>query len=165
MNHTPLSWSPRLVHGDENYVLGYNGPLFAVIWRNLTTVAGARHLSSAFHEYAKAGRKHGLVTVIEADAPLPESDARDAIAEFLNGISEQCVVSAVIFEGAGFRSAAVRAVVTGLTMLARQAYPHRVFASLEEAAPWYVQRAPDEWGMDQARFLDAIAGIRRSIDD
>jgi len=158
------SWTPHLVHAEHDYALGHNGPVFAVIWRDQTTVAAARHLKTAFHDFAKKGQKYGLVTIIEEDAPLPESDARDAVAEFLNGISETCVVSAVIFEGGGFRSAAVRAVVTGLTMLARQAYPHRVFGSVDEAAPWYVQHAPTEWRLGHERFTHAVSDIRALID-
>ncbi len=160
-----LSWTAQLVHAEQDYALGHSGRVFAVIWRDQTTVAGARHLATAFHDFAEPGQKYGLVTIIEADAPLPDSDARDAVAEFLNGISEKCVVSAVIFEGGGFRSAAVRAVVTGLTMLARQAYPHRVFGSVEEAAPWYVQHAPSEWRMGQDRFTHTVGEIRALIED
>lgn len=159
------TWIPRLVHSETDYALGHCGRIFAVIWRDQTTVAGAQHLARAYHEFAKAGESYGLITIIEADAPLPESEARDAVAEFLNGISETCVVSSVIFEGAGFRSAAVRAVVTGLTMLARQAYPHRVFGSVEEAAPWYVERAPAEWRLTGDRFRDSVGGIRDLIVD
>jgi len=166
MDDTPfLPWTARLIHADEDYALGYCGRIFAVIWRNQTTVAGAQHLRSAYRDFATPGQKYGLVTIIEADAPLPESDARDTVAEFLNGISDSCVVSAVVFEGGGFRSAAVRAVVTGLTMLARQAYPHRVFGTADEAAPWYVERAPDRWRLSSDGFLDAVGDIRSLISD
>lgn len=165
MVNAPLSWIPKLIYCDANYALGHCGPLFAVIWRDETSVAAARHLQSAFHDWAQKGQKYGLITIIEADAPLPSSEARDAVAEFLKSISDQCAVSAVIFEGAGFRSAAVRAVVTGLTMLAKQAYPHRVFGSVEEAEPWYVDLAPTEWRLESGRFTGSVAGIRALITD
>ncbi len=165
MNAIPLAWSPQLVHSDENYALGHCGPLFAVIWRDETSVDAARHLQKAFHDWAVEGQTYGLVTIIEADAPLPSSEARDAVAEFLKSVGDKCAVSAVIFEGAGFRSAAVRAVVTGLTMLAKQAYPHRVFGSVEEAAPWYAPLAPKDWRLDAGRFQTSVAGIRELIAD
>lgn len=166
MDDSPLlPWTPKLVHAEHDYALGHCGRLFSVIWRDQTTVAGAHHLRTAYHDFAEPGQKYGLVTIIEADAPLPESEARDAVAEFLNGISETCVVSSVIFEGGGFRSAAVRAVVTGLTMLARQAYPHRVFGSVPEAAPWYVQHAPTKWRLSGDRFVQAVGDIRALIPD
>ena len=41
-----------------------------------------------------------------------------------------------MFEGSGFRAAAVRSVVVGLTMLAKQGFPHKVFANLPDAADW-----------------------------
>ena len=51
------SWTPHLVHAEHDYALGHNGPVFAVIWRDQTTVAAARHLKTAFHDFAKKGQK------------------------------------------------------------------------------------------------------------
>ncbi len=154
-----MSWTPHLVHKEHDYALGYAGPIFTVIWRHETTVPGAVALHTQYDRFRTAPQ-HGLVTIIEEGAPLPPSDARERIAKFLQESASTLVVSAVIFEGSGFRSAAVRGVVTGLTMLAKQSYPHRVFGTLESAAEWYVGHAPTAWGMDESRFISSIQGIR-----
>lgn len=72
---------------------------------------------------------------------MPPSDARESIAGFLRDASDYIQASGVVFEGTGFRAAAVRSVVVSLTMLARQQYPHKVFATLEETALWLEREA------------------------
>jgi hypothetical protein len=62
-------------------------------------------------------------------------------------------------EGTGFRAAAVRSVVTGLTMLARQAYPHRV-CSLPDAVSMFAQTLPAASG----RAINPTA-LRAAIDE
>ena len=73
------------------------------------------------------------------------------------------VVSAVIFEGSGFKSAAVRGVVTGMTMLAQQRYPHRVFATIEEASGWYAEKSPRDWRLGPPGVVEAVRGIRALV--
>ena len=58
---------------------------------------------------------------------MPPAASRNELAATLRGASF-IKASAVAFEGQGFRAAAVRGVVTGLTALARQPFPHKVFA-------------------------------------
>jgi hypothetical protein len=42
----------------------------------------------------------------------------------------------VAFEGAGFRAAAVRAVVSGVSLAAKLTYPRKSFACIQDAAAW-----------------------------
>jgi hypothetical protein len=127
----PESWN--IVEKNTNYVLASWRQIFSVVWRRDTTVDGARHLQRACRDFAKAHpRGIGLLTIVAEQAPMPSAAARQAVAEFLAHGSSYIKCSAVVMEGAGFRAAAVRSVVTGLTMLAKQAYPHRV-CSVQDA--------------------------------
>src|SRR5262249_33324306 len=69
----------------------------------------------------------GLLTIVEARTPMPNAQARDALAAFLKEASGYIRASAVIFEGNSFRASAVRGVATGLTLLAKQPFPHKFF--------------------------------------
>ncbi len=160
-----MDWSPKLVHAEPDYALGSLGPVYVVIWRNETTLAGARHLASGFAEFRTPGKAHGLVTIIEQGAPLPPAEPRDIIASFLKAASEHLVVSAVVFEGEGFRGAAVRGVVTGLTMLARQSYPHRVFATIDEASSWYADNSPPDWRLAGSILVNGVNRLRGLVDE
>ena len=160
-----MDWSPKVVHAEPDYALGSLGPVYVVVWRNETTMKGARHLASGFTDFRTKGNPHGLITIVEPGAPLPGSEPREIIADFLKSASEHLVVSAVIFEGEGFRGAAVRGVVTGLTMLARQSYPHRVFATMEEASSWYADHCPPQWRLAGSVLVNGVTRLRTLIDE
>ena len=157
------AWKPELVHLETDYALGHTGPLFVVVWRRQSTVVGIRHQHSALHAFAHAERR-GLVTIVEASARLPEADALEMQAAFRQSNAERVAVSAFVYEGGGFKSAAVRGVVTGLTMKARQSYPHRAFESVAAAAPWFCERAPKAWDLGPERFEAEIARVRQLFE-
>jgi hypothetical protein len=88
-----------------------------------------------------------LVTIIEPDAKMPEPGSREVLAQLLKGLSDRVVMSGVAFEGDGFVAASVRGIVMGLTAMARQPFPHRVFASIKELALWFESKAGEVGGV------------------
>jgi hypothetical protein len=138
--HTREPWAT--VEADDNYVLASWQQIFAVVWRQDTTLEGVQALHRECRKFAtKHARGIGLLTIVSAKAPMPPSPVRQAVADFLAQGSTYIKCSAVLMEGTGFRAAAVRSVVTGLTMLARQAYPHRV-CSLPDAVTLLAHTLP-----------------------
>jgi hypothetical protein len=137
-------WS--IIEEDDDFVLASWQQIFAVVWRRDTTLAGAQALD---RECARFATKHprgiGLLTIVSATAPMPASPVRQAMADFLTRGSTFIKCSVVLMEGTGFRAAAVRSVVTGLTMLAKQAYPHRV-CSVPDAVTLFAQTLPAATG-------------------
>lgn len=133
----------EIKHSDPDLSLATWGDAFLLIWHHNTTVTGVSTLERTLNAFA-AERPNGigLITVVEESAPMPPSDARDVLAQFLERASSHIKVSSVAFEGSGFRAAAVRSVVAGLTMVARQSYPHKVFATVEEAMTWMAPQMP-----------------------
>lgn len=96
-----------------------------------------------------------MLTVIEQSASLPPADIRQRLSTALERTVDP-VLSAVVYEGSGFRAAAVRGVVTGLTALKKLPYPHRVFASVNAASEWFDDQATTKsWtGIALVRALD-----------
>lgn len=138
--HPREAWN--IIEQDDNHVLASWQQIFAVVWRQDTTLAGARALHRECGQFATTHpRGMGLLTIVSAKAPMPASPVRQAVADFLAQGSTSIKCSAVLMEGTGFRAAAVRSVVTGLTMLAKQAYPHRV-CSLPDAVTMFAQTLP-----------------------
>jgi hypothetical protein len=124
-------------YNTPDYLLASCGPIFMVEWRVNTTVEGCAALRKECEKFGRTRPQGiGLLTVIQANAPAPGTTEREAIAGFLRAGGEYIRCSAVVVEGLGFRAAMVRGVVTGLTMLAKQAYPHRV-VSLEAGIEMY----------------------------
>lgn len=133
----PATPTMDIRHTDANCSVVTHGSCFIVIWHNDTELSAVRRLSEIFRGFIdQQPSKVTFLTIVDAGAPVPSSEARTALASFMSQAGERIGASAVIFEGSGFRAAAVRSVVTGLTMLARQGYPHKVFATLTEGIMW-----------------------------
>ncbi|MEK7705362.1 MAG: hypothetical protein AAB426_10415, partial [Myxococcota bacterium] len=105
------------------------------------------------------------LTLIEQSAPMPSAEARAAVAKGLADpqIGTRC--SAVVFEGEGFRSAAVRSVVSGLTLLAKPPYEHKIFANIGEASIWLAATAKDAmgWSVTSLEVRDAASDLRAQV--
>jgi len=133
------------------------------IWRVHTSLVALRILERSFNEFRRAFPEGvGLITIVEAGAPLPPPEARQALGQLLADNASFIRYSAVVYEGNGFRASAVRGVVSSLTLLARPPYPHRVFATATEACTWF-QRS---FGAEQVNGKEleiAIADLRRRI--
>jgi hypothetical protein len=156
----------QIVINTDDYVLASWQQIFAVIWRRETSVEAALHLRYACADFAREHpRGIGLLTVVGASAPLPTAAARKAVADFLAEGSAYIKCSAVVIEGSGFRSAAVRSVVTGLTLLAQQAYPHRV-CDIEDAVRMFSRVLPAATGrtVDASAFRSSLEDLRHRAD-
>ena len=133
-----LSTAPDRFRATPDFAFGSWRSLFICCWRMHTTVECAQEVGRRCAEFA-ASHPEGiaLLTIIEAHAPAPNNDARTAIADFPRNAT-YVRASALAFEGTGFRASLVRSVVSGLTMLARQPFEHKVFDSVPTATQWLV---------------------------
>jgi hypothetical protein len=131
---------PTALTDDADHCTGILGPVFVVVWKREVSVAAAKSIQFALRDFA-AGSPEGhvaLLTIVEEAAPMPSADSRTALANILRFNAEELICSAVAMRGSGFRAATVRGVATGLSLLARQPFPHRVFASIEQSSAWVV---------------------------
>lgn len=138
-----MSHALEVVEATPDHALGRVGGAVLYIWRGVTTVRAANRLRQLSSEArADAGDDEGiLLGVVTEGAPPPEADARGALAEVLSSGAGYFQVSALVCEGAGFHGSMVRAVATGLNLLARPPFPHRVFATVPSATEWLDERA------------------------
>src|SRR5258706_3022512 len=119
---------------DPDYCFAEWRNVFIIVWRKQTTMEGVERLMGLCKAFAADRTSFFLLTVVEMNAPLPDAKVRERLAAFLAEQGPKIKRSAVVFEGSGFRAAAVRGVVTGLTMLARVPYPHKGVGAAREAA-------------------------------
>ena len=148
-----------LLAQEADFALGSWGDLFFILWKKNTTLEGAKAVRTHLLEFTRARPAGvGLLTIVEANAPVPAADVRKALAAVLADFSRSIKASAVIFEGQGFSAAAVRSVVTGLTLIARQSYPHKVFGSLAEASAWMLPQLPRP--VTAGELATAVASLR-----
>lgn len=123
-----------------DHALGRCGGAVLYVWRGATTVPAARRLRRLVDEARAVGEPGVLLGVVCEGASPPDSDARAALADVLAGGAGFVHSSALVCEGTGFRASMVRAVATGLNLLARPPFPHRVLGSVPTAAEWLERR-------------------------
>ena len=155
----------KVVTKNHDYALASWNEIVAVVWRHERTLEAVRQLDEAVAELARSHPKGiGMLTIVSEGAPLPPSAARKAIADLLTASSAFIRCSVVIMEGTGFRAAAVRSVVTGLTMLAKHDFPHQI-CDVEGAVRMYADVLPRATGraLDPNAVRAAINVLRRQM--
>jgi hypothetical protein len=119
---------------DENHEVQLAGAFVVVYWRVLTTCSAVRRIAHEVKSRARAGGEKILfIQVIDKNAKVPHSDARNALADLLRNASDSILASAVVMEGDSLRHSLGRGFVRALRILSRPAFPHEVFASIDEA--------------------------------
>jgi hypothetical protein len=125
----------ELLHADSHLAIGTGENVFVIIWRAKTTSEAVQLCRWHFErEYTRRSRKFVILSIIERLDAAPDPKTRRALTELLASGSQRILASALVFEGSGFHAAAVRSVVTGISLLARHTYPHRVFEKVSDAA-------------------------------
>lgn len=152
--------SAQVIKVDTNHCLGSCGPVLVLVWRRESTrsaVMDAMRAVQALRALHPGGL--GIIVVVEPTAAPPSGEIRRALAETLGSLGPVVKRSALVHEGTGFRAAAVRAVVTGLSAIAQQPYPHQVFDSVDLAATWVMQGLPRE-ATSAEELREAIGALR-----
>ena len=73
---------------------------------------------------------------IAEHAGVPSGPARTDLARLLRDHAPSIRASTVAVEGSGFRAAAIRSVLAGISLFVRPGYPHRVTDSLLASVDW-----------------------------
>lgn len=108
-----------------------------------------------------------FLQIIGEDHPGIDAGARTALDNLLRSGRTFIREAPVVYEGTGFRAAAVRAVVTGIFSQRSLGFPHRVYSSVEDAALAIGRRFEKREPARFARELcEALAAIRdRHFDE
>jgi hypothetical protein len=148
-----------------NDALGCLEDVFVTIWRAQTTVEGVRAVEAECETFrSRRAEGIGMLTIVEAHTPMPDAPARQALAALLQNGGAFIKASAVVFDGNSFRASAVRSVATGLTLLAKQPFPHKFFVDPGEALRFLDTSLPAGVGRaDPARRLAALDELRQRI--
>ena len=155
--------SPSVLLYDEDFCTGTWRELFVVIWRHETTAKGIDACRQGLLD-VRASHPDGcaVLSIIEPNAPMPPADVRDSLSRTLSEFGDLIKASGVVFEGGGFRAAAVRSVVTGISLVAKQPFPHKVFATVTAASSWVAPSMPGG-AAGPKELTDAVSAIRRQL--
>jgi hypothetical protein len=124
----------------DGFSLGTWQNLAVGVYSQAATVAAAE---GGRREYEAMARRFPdgfvIMIIVEDNIPLPDHDARIAIAEAMQFASPYVIASCAVHEARGFRGIAIRSVITALMAASRAPYPSSTFSTVEEAAEWLAQ--------------------------
>lgn len=131
----------EVTHRDDHCAMGVVENVMIAVWSNETQVATVRLLGAEVKRLAAKWPRAavGLLQVVEdtCGAHLGP-DERAEFSKILRSGGDYIRCSSVVFEGSGFRAAALRGIVTGVALFARAPFPHTVFAKADSAVDWQV---------------------------
>ncbi len=111
------------------------------VWRGRTTYLEAKAALSLTRKAVRTLKSPlGLLVIIEEGSELPDKKTQKVLQEVgrsLEPIGQGC---ALVYEGTGFRAAAVRAVALSMQLVVKQNYPTRVMSNVPQAVMWLEQR-------------------------
>lgn len=148
---------------DRDHAIGTSEGLLLCVWRFQTTAEAIAELTGIVSRLvARSPDRVIMLTVVEAEADMPDAPVRNALAAMFHRVASATIASALVFEGTGFKAATVRALTTTLNMVTRQPFPHKVFATVGDAAAWL---APQTGGRISATAIaNDLAATRSALD-
>jgi hypothetical protein len=130
----------RLLSVEDRLGLAEVGTVCIVVWQGAVTPSRFMRQREALQDVVQRhpGRA-ALLCVVEPTTPPPEDAMRNASTDLIASLSDRLSCVACVIEGTGFRAAATRNVLSGMSL--RLACPPDVMfaATVAEAAPWVVQ--------------------------
>jgi hypothetical protein len=129
--------SATILRADKDHCCAIWRNIMIFVWRGVTRPETVdEHRKYIEGHIAKGRGPLSLFVITEAQVEIPDGATREKLAALLQAAGPVGRGAALVYEGAGFRGAAIRGVATVLNALARQAFPYKSFGSVEEAASW-----------------------------
>jgi hypothetical protein len=150
------------VHADDVCSLHRWRSLLVLSWHATPTVACLPALLRAATSIVRPNPAAIVLCAISGpDTPLPDAEARAGLRASIQKLGELRAVVNVI-SGTGFRAAALRAMLSGFSMVVRQKYPTGFVGSVAEAGTfldrcWPEQDAPAPGAAEICRALTSVA--------
>ncbi|MEM7157468.1 MAG: hypothetical protein AAF799_31775 [Myxococcota bacterium] len=127
----------RIAEATVDHAFGHAPGLVLYVWRGVVQPSTVQRLIAMAPKARNGadGSAVGMLGIVTDDAPPPSAESRRALADMLVQV-DFLSASALTFESGGFQGAMVRAVATGLNLLARPPFPHKVFPTVFAATHW-----------------------------
>lgn len=151
----------ELFHREPATSLGTAGRVMMAVWRQPFTLG---KLAQVRRMYDEAWNRYrvplAMFTVIETGAfdvrGLSDEAVRGAVGALLEHYRGKMVAAASVIDGSGFVSAAIRSAGSALMLVARQPFPHRIFADSPTAVSWLVKQLASGEGETAARARSVL---------
>jgi hypothetical protein len=148
---------------EAHYVIASWRMVGIAVWIDETPVSAIQDAQSMLDRLS-AQWPEGIAffQVIGEDNQSIDTPARNALKDLLRAGRTTLRQAPVVYEGEGFRAAAVRAIFTGLLSQRSFGFPHRVFSTLEEGA---LAIARELEKREPTRFARELCGAMADLRD
>ncbi|MEP7119317.1 MAG: hypothetical protein ABJE95_00170 [Byssovorax sp.] len=127
----------RVLSLESSHVIVARGHAVVAIWRRPMDLASVKIAHTALRDVAKRHPGEAIyVNVIRGAVPPPSDDVRRELVAMVRTGAGAFRGVAILALGNAFVGSLVRSVVAGMLMIARPAFPMKVFGELTEATDW-----------------------------
>lgn len=151
----------EIVHVGDGLVVAQIGHVCVVIWRKKPTRERFEIQRSRLEAAVKKqpGRTV-FMCLVEAGTEPPDDDVRRASSSMVTGHGSDLKAVACVIEGAGFKAAISRTVLSGIQFLIRSPSPIKFFETAASGAAWLSQYVPIGNLMS---FVEQVEVARKSL--
>ena len=154
--------STRIVGSSKVFAVGLVDQRIVVsVWRGPPTIREAEMQRAAIGDVVRLSPKTcAFVCCVEQSSPKPPPDVQKDVTETFMRAGLDLGAVAYVVEGSSLRSAFVRSIMTGLTIVKGTSQPQKYFPNVENAESWVHQTValPEPF-----RLREAVEQVRRAI--
>jgi hypothetical protein len=132
--------------------------IVVVAWEGPATVSGMRHFVRAIELPRTVETPFSVVHLLQGRTGLPSAEVRAEFERLSKGHAQAIVCAAILDHRQGFVAGAVKAVLTGVSLIARARVELRMFGDLEELISWLARKHESRTGVQ----VD-LAGLREAV--
>ncbi len=157
--------APRLVSSGADHALGEVSGHLIGVWDGAVALESVQRWRRQIESLVRAAPGRVVYLSYERSGfQMPSDPVRKLIADTLRTVDGRLAACAVVLPGHSFASAAVRALVSGISMVARPKSPLRCLASVDEAHAWVSARLqPGTPWPDRDELHAAIAMLEANV--
>jgi hypothetical protein len=160
MDTAAAALRPVVLSQGSDHVLVQLGTHLLGIWDGAVSLASVRLWRSHLQSLVKANPRRTVYLSYErAGFQMPDDAVRKLIVETLRTVDGQLAACVVVLPDQGFKAAAVRALVSGIALVARPKSPLGCVRNLAEAQSWVAARVTDVAWPDAATLEATIRAI------
>jgi hypothetical protein len=153
---------PRILHCGDGLAMAEIGNVCVALWRSKSVRSRFEIQKAALDECVqRRPGKTAFMCVVEPTSEPPDEDVRKASSKMIADHGKDLRCTACVIEGAGFRGAITRSVLSGIVFLVRTPTPLKMFESVDSASRWIQTEMPDTAG---AALASQVEYVRRKLD-
>ncbi len=125
--------TPEILAVDADHCIAQWKNLIVQCWRQTPVSAVDDNIRQVTRVFAAGAKPFAVLVIMDPDSPPPGSAARKRLDALADRMKDHCVCAAYVFEGTGFKAAAMRGVMMALMLVGKKNVPYKICANIGDA--------------------------------